>query len=148
MTSKVRIGVDVGSVRVGVAICDPAGVLATPLITLEREGAPAAISALAREHAAVEIVIGLPLRLSGAEGPAAAAARSFGQSLGELSDVPIRWMDERLTTVQATAALRESGRRGRSTRAVIDQAAAVAILQAALDADRARETRGGTVHVG
>lgn len=136
-----RLGVDVGSVRVGVAVCDPAGVLATPLVTLARDPAGEddlrRIAELVAEHDAVGVVVGLPRTLAGTEGPAAAAARAFADALARHLPVPVELSDERLTTVVATRQLRQRGVRGRRQRAVIDQAAAVAILQGWLDAGRA-----------
>ena len=137
--SGVRLGVDVGSVRVGVAVSDPDGVLATPLTTLARDprrGADLdALAQLVSERSAVEVVVGLPRSLSGAEGPAAQAARGYADALAaRIAPVPVRLVDERLSTVAAERALREQGVRGKSRRAVVDQAAAVVILQAALDA--------------
>jgi putative Holliday junction resolvase len=132
-----RIGIDVGAVRIGVALSDPDGVLASPLTTLARDvdgGTDLrALADLAAEHAVVEIVVGLPRTLAGAEGPAARAARDFADALGAVVDVPVALADERLTTVVATRQLRASGRPGRRQRAVVDQAAAVAILQGFLD---------------
>ena len=127
-----RLGVDVGSVRVGVAVCDPDGLIATPLETLSREAAVARLAELVAEYDVVEIVLGLPRTLAGREGPAAEAAHAFGAELAVLP-VPVVLYDERLTTVVATQQLR--GRvKGRKQRAVIDQVAAVAILQGYLDA--------------
>jgi putative Holliday junction resolvase len=135
-----RLGIDVGAVRVGVALSDPDGVLATPLVTVPRdvEGGTdlRTIADLVREHEAVEVVVGLPRTLAGREGPAAQAAHGFADALDGVLDVPVTLADERLTTVVATRQLRESGRRGRRQRAVVDQAAAVAILQGWLDARR------------
>src|SRR6476659_6292262 len=135
-----RLGVDVGAVRVGVALSDPDGVLATPLVTVPRDvehGTDvAAIRALVAEHEAVEVVVGLPRTLAGREGSAAEAARAFGDALGAALPVPVVYADERLTTVVATQQLRARGVKGRKQRAVIDQAAAVAILQGWLDARR------------
>lgn len=137
-----RLGIDVGSVRVGVALSDPDGVLATPLVTVARdvEGGTdmAAIAALVAEHEVVQIVVGLPRTLAGREGPAAEAAREFAERLAAVVDVPLALSDERLTTVVATRQLRDSGRKGRRQRAVVDQVAAVAILQGWLDTGRSR----------
>jgi putative Holliday junction resolvase len=134
------LGIDVGAVRVGVAICDPDGVLATPLVTVPRdvEGGSdlRAIAGLVAEHAVVGVVVGLPRTLAGREGPAAEAARAFVDALAGVLDVPVELSDERLTTVVATQQLRERGVKGRKQRAVVDQAAAVAILQGWLDARR------------
>jgi putative pre-16S rRNA nuclease len=144
----VRLGVDVGSVRVGVAVCDPDGILATPLVTLRRDRntrsdeMPTDIAELVRlvgVHGAIEVVVGLPLTLAGTEGIAAAAVRSYAQVLAEaVVPVPLRLADERMSTVSATRRLSEQGVRGGRRRAVVDQAAAVEILQGWLDARRPR----------
>jgi putative Holliday junction resolvase len=97
-----------------------------------------AIAELVAEYEAVAVVVGLPRTLAGREGPAAAAARAFADALASVLDVPVELTDERLTTVVATQQLRERGVRGRKQRAVVDQAAAVAILQGWLDARRIR----------
>jgi putative Holliday junction resolvase len=134
------LGIDVGAVRVGVAVCDPGGVLATPLVTVPRDidgGSDLrAIAGLVAEHEAVGVVVGLPRTLAGREGPAAEAARAFADALAGVLDVPVELSDERLTTVVATQQLRERGVKGRKQRAVVDQAAAVAILQGWLDTHR------------
>jgi putative Holliday junction resolvase len=139
MRAGVRLGVDVGSVRVGVAACDPAGTIATPVATLRRErGDLAELSRLAREREAVEILVGLPRTLAGREGPAAGAAMSYAERLAAaLAPTPVRVVDERLSTVGAQRGLHASGVSVRKGRAVIDQAAAVIILQSALDEERA-----------
>lgn len=135
-----RVGIDVGAVRVGVALSDPDGLIATPLLTVPRDvdggSDVAAIAALVAEHQAVGVVVGLPRTLAGREGPAAEAARAFVAALEPALDVPIELVDERLTTVVATRQLRESGRKGRKQRAVVDQVAAVGILQGWLDTRR------------
>jgi putative Holliday junction resolvase len=137
LRTGVRLGVDVGEVRIGVARSDPSGLIATPLETVRRgSGDLARLAALAEEHAAVEIVVGLPRSLGGGEGPAAAKARDFAQSLARAVPVPVRLCDERLSTVTAEAQLRDQGRKGQRRRAVVDQAAAVVILQNALDTER------------
>jgi putative Holliday junction resolvase len=137
-----RLGIDVGAVRVGVALSDPDGVLATPLVTVPRDVAGGsdltAIAGLVAEHEVVGIVLGLPRTLAGREGPAAEAARDFAAGLASVVDVPVELSDERLTTVVATRQLRERGVKGRKQRAVVDQAAAVAILQGWLDVARRR----------
>jgi putative pre-16S rRNA nuclease len=147
----VRLGVDVGKVRVGVSRSDPDGILATPLTTLARDPTPgradagtppsdiAALAALVREYEAVEVVVGLPVTLAGTEGPAAADARDYAASLARaVQPVPVRLADERMTTVVASRRLSERGVRGRRHRAVVDQAAAVEILQGWLDNQRRR----------
>jgi putative Holliday junction resolvase len=141
-----RLGVDVGKVRVGVAISDPDGILATPLVTLSRDmgaaadAVPSDIAELVRlvgDHEAVQIVVGLPVRLNGAEGPAAIDIRAYAGRLAEaVGEVPIALADERMSTVVATRRLAERGVRGKRQRAVVDQAAAVEILQSWLDAQR------------
>ncbi|HEX4356239.1 MAG TPA: Holliday junction resolvase RuvX [Pseudonocardia sp.] len=136
-----RLGVDVGSVRVGVALSDPDGLLATPLATLrrdERDGSDLRqLAELVAEHEVVEVVVGLPRTLAGREGPAAEAARDYVSALGTVLSVPVQLSDERLTTVMAIRTLSDRGVRGRKQRAVVDQAAAVAILQGWLDGRRA-----------
>jgi putative Holliday junction resolvase len=137
MRPGVRIGVDVGSVRVGVAACDPAGLIATPVSTLSRgKGDLDALAALVTEREAVEVVVGLPTSLSGRVGPAAAAAEAYAGALAARVPVPVRLVDERFSTVGAQRDLRASGVDTRRGRSVIDQAAAVIILQGALDAER------------
>jgi putative holliday junction resolvase len=137
-----RLGVDVGEVRIGVALSDPAGILATPLVTLSRDRSGGrdldALAAMVVEHEVVEVVVGLPRTLAGREGPAARAAADYARALGgRLGEgVAVRLTDERLTTASATRMLAERGVRGRKQRAVIDQAAAVEILQGWLDARR------------
>ena len=141
-----RLGVDVGKVRVGVAISDPDGILATPLVTVARdmgaapEAVPGDIVELVRlvgEHEAVGIVVGLPVRLNGAEGPAAIDIRAYAGRLAEaVGTVPIVLADERMSTVVATRRLAERGVRGKRQRAVVDQAAAVEILQHYLESRR------------
>lgn len=138
MRPGVRLALDVGSVRIGVAACDPAGVLATPVETVQRgAGDLERLARLVDERAAVEVVMGLPRSLSGREGPAASAARSFASSLARrVAPCPVRLVDERLSTVAATRGMRASGVSARKGRGTVDQAAAVVILQGALDAER------------
>ena len=139
-----RLGVDVGTVRVGVAACDPDGIMAFPVATVKRDGdAVAAVAAHAIEREAVEIFVGLPMHLSGAEGASAADARAFAGELAERVDVPVRLVDERLSTASASRAMREAGRSAKNQRESIDQAAAVVILDTALDA--AKRGNLGTV---
>ncbi|WP_214365949.1 Holliday junction resolvase RuvX [Pseudonocardia sp. H11422] len=146
MTRGRRLGIDVGAVRVGVALSDPDGILATPLVTVPRDADGGSdlrmLADLVAEHDIVQIVIGLPRTLAGREGPAAEAAQAFAAALAEVVDVPIALADERLTTVVAARQLSARGVKGRKQRAVVDQAAAVGILQGWLDA--ARSGRLGT----
>jgi putative Holliday junction resolvase len=142
MRVGIRLGVDVGSVRVGLASSDPGGILATPIETIARDlrsGADlAVIAALVLERDVLEVVVGLPRSLSGGEGPAAVGARAYATTLAaRISPTPVRLIDERLTTIDAHRKLRDSGLAGRAQRAVVDQAAAVLILQSALDAEKA-----------
>jgi putative Holliday junction resolvase len=138
MRSGVRLGIDPGDARIGVARSDPTGFLATPLETVRRgAGDLARLARLVREAEAVEVVVGLPRSLSGAEGPAAVKAREFAARLAtRVAPVTVRLHDERLTTVSAEAMLRDRGKKGTARRAVVDQAAAVLILQHALDTER------------
>jgi putative Holliday junction resolvase len=147
-TRGTRIGVDVGKVRVGVAICDPDGILATPLTTLTRDltakadrlpSDVAALADLVREHEAVEVIVGLPVTLAGQRGPAAAHVEEYARVLASaIAPVPLHLVDERMSTVVATRRLSERGVRGKRQRAVVDQVAAVEILQSWLDAQRRR----------
>lgn len=126
---------------------DPSGFLATPVETVRRgRGDLGRIAAILAEHEAVEVVVGLPRSLSGREGPAAVKVREFAARLARsVAPVPVRLVDERLTTVSAEAMLRDRGRKGTARRAVVDQAAAVLILQHALDTERATGTAPGEI---
>jgi putative Holliday junction resolvase len=159
MRPGVRVGIDVGSVRVGVATCDPSGFLATPVETISRDAndqAPGALPAdilqvvaHVRRLEAIEVIVGLPRSLSGAEGPAARAARAYAEQVARAIDpVPVRLVDERLSTVSAHRSLHAAGRPGRRHRSVVDQVAAVTILQAALDGERGRSAPPGEPVVG
>jgi len=133
----VRLGIDVGRARVGVARCDPDGLLATPVETVPRDDASVArVIALADEHSAMEILVGLPLNLRGEDTPSTVDAREFATAVAAASAIPVRLVDERLSTVSAHAALRSSGRSQRSSRSIIDQVAAVVLLQQALDVEK------------
>ncbi len=150
MRAGVRIAVDVGSVRVGVAACDPSGVIASPVRTLARDEEAdtdvADVAALVLERAAVEVVVGLPLSMDGSEGPAALRALEHARKIAvAVEPVPVRLVDERLSTVGAHRALHAAGRREKQFRDVVDQAAAVVLLQAALDAERSSGRAPGRV---
>lgn len=146
MRRGVRIGVDVGKARVGVARCDPDALLATPIETLPRdENSVNALLAHAQELEAVEIVVGLPLSLSGADTPSTSDARDVAHQLAHGSDIPVRLVDERLSTVTAQRQLHAGGRRTKESRAVVDQVAAVIILQNALDTERMSDQPPGSV---
>ncbi|WP_263173518.1 Holliday junction resolvase RuvX [Streptomyces sp. SCSIO ZS0520] len=135
-----RLAIDVGDARIGVASCDPDGILATPVETVPGRDVPAAhrrLRALVEEYEPIEVVVGLPRSLNGREGPAAAKIRLFTQELARgITPVPVRLVDERMTTVTASQGLRASGVKSRKGRSVIDQAAAVVILQNALESER------------
>ena len=132
----VVVAVDVGTVRVGVAASDPHRVLASPVETVAAPGHDRVLELLG-EREAVLVVVGLPTSLSGAARSASAdMARAWAAELVARTAVPVELVDERLTTVTASAALRAAGRKGRAARQVIDQAAAVALLQGVLDRPR------------
>ncbi len=136
-----RLGIDVGSVRVGVAISDPHGILATPVGTFPRDRKTGSdltrLVELVAEHAVVEVVVGLPRSLSGAEGAAVTAARAYGESLRRRIDpVALCYVDERLTSVTANRILADRGVRSKKARTMVDQVAAVQILQSRLEALR------------
>lgn len=137
----VLLGVDVGEARVGLAASDALGMLAHPVRTLARDHEGGTdlheIAAEVLDREAEGVVVGLPRSLSGEEGVAAQRARRYAVLLQRSVSVPVRLFDERLSTVDAHRALRSSGVPGRDQRAVVDQAAAVLILQGALDARRA-----------
>lgn len=132
------LGLDLGTRRVGVAVCDSAGAVATPVTTLTRRGGrglyDAALEEVLRERDAEIVVVGLPRSLDGSEGPAARRARAEMRRLRRTLGVPVVAWDERLTTVMAERSL--AGRRlsGRKRRQVVDSVAAAAILQSWLDA--------------
>lgn len=141
MRRGVRIGVDVGKVRIGVARTDPDALIATPIETVARSGDTGddlrTILGHAAELDAVEIIVGLPLSLSGGDTPSTGDARGFAARLAQASaPVPVRLVDERLSTVTAQSALRASGRSSRKQRSVVDQVAAVIIVQHAIDLER------------
>jgi putative Holliday junction resolvase len=150
MRHGVRLGLDPGDARIGVARSDPSGLLATPVETVRRgKGDLARIARLVRDEEALEVVVGLPRSLSGGEGPAAVKARDFALRLAaRIAPVAVRLQDERLTTVSAEAMLRDRGRKAAKQRAVVDQAAAVLILQHALDSERATGRAPGEVVLG
>jgi putative Holliday junction resolvase len=135
-----RLGIDVGTVRIGVAVSDPDGILATPVETVRRDPRGAhlrRIAALIGELAIVEVVVGLPRTLADRAGSSARDAIEFADAVADrITPVPVRLADERLTTVSAARSLREAGVRARNQRGMIDQAAAVEILQGWLDQRR------------
>ncbi|HEV7361432.1 MAG TPA: Holliday junction resolvase RuvX [Mycobacterium sp.] len=142
-----RLGIDVGTVRIGVAASDPDGILATPVETVRRDRSGKHLRRLAKlvtEWEAVEVIVGLPRTLADRTGSSALDAIDVAEALAQrVAPTPVRLADERLTTVSAQRSLREAGVRAREQRAVIDQAAAVAILQSWLDQRRATVAESG-----
>lgn len=138
MKAGVRLGVDLGSVRIGVAASDRSGMLAVPVETVPRgKGDLDRLAALVGEYEASAVLVGLPRSLSGGEGPAAASVREWaGVLAARLAPTEVRLVDERLSTVSAAGNLRASGVSSKRGRGVVDQAAAVVFLQAALDTER------------
>ena len=134
-----RVAIDWGDVRIGVAACDPDGVLAFPVTTV---GAGvdeiAALAAVVAEYRPIEVLVGLPRSMTGDEGPAAMQARERAERLARAVGVPVRLVDERLSTITAGRRLRAGGRKAREQRGVIDAAAAAAILEQALALERAQ----------
>jgi putative Holliday junction resolvase len=134
------LGLDLGSKRIGVAVSDRSGTIASPLTVIERGRSRRQdherIAALVREEEAECVVVGMPRSLSGGDGPAARAAQAEVAALASVVGVPVETYDERFTTVTATRALAESGVRGGARRAVVDKVAAAVILQSWLEARR------------
>lgn len=130
------LGLDVGSVRVCVALSDPLGMTAQPLEVINRrkQNPWERIAALVREHGAERVVVGNPLRLAGDQGPAVVAGREFTEELAQHISVPIESWDERLSTAQAERAMIEGGARRKKRRQSIDRVAAALVLQSYLDA--------------
>ncbi len=142
----VRLGIDVGKARVGVARCDRDGLLAVPVETVPRgEHSVARILELAAEYSAMELLVGLPISLSGGETASTADARAFAAALTAASGIDVRLVDERLSTVTAHAALRDAGRSQRSSRRIVDQVAAVVLLQQAIDVEKSTGAPAGVV---
>ncbi|QZQ57358.1 Holliday junction resolvase RuvX [Curtobacterium sp. TC1] len=144
MRSGRRLGVDVGRARIGIAVCDRDGLLATPVETVRRD-APSdlqRILEIADEYDALELVVGLPLSMSGGDTPSTDDARAFAARIAEHR--PVRLVDERLSTVTAQRGLHQAGKNTKKSRSVIDQAAAVIILQHALDHERSAGAPPGT----
>ena len=131
------MGLDMGDVRIGIALSDPGRIIAQPWDTLHRKAEPAdlaALTALATEHEVDQVVVGWPVMLSGAVGPQARKVDRFADALTAHLALPVERWDERLTTVAAERALREGGLSGRQRRQVVDKVAAALILQSWLDA--------------
>ena len=139
MRSGVRVGIDIGTVRIGVARSDRDGYLATPVETVDRgsDNPIGQLVAVISELEAIEVIVGLPLSLNGSHTASTEDALVMARELSQNASVPVRLVDERLTTVSAHSALRSVGKKQKQTRSVIDQVAAVMILQHALDSERA-----------
>jgi putative Holliday junction resolvase len=141
----IRLGIDVGQARVGVARSDPHGTMAVPVATLGRETALLEIAGLVLEYEPLEIVVGLPINLQGERTASTEDAEAFAREIEALGVAPVRMVDERLSTVSATSALHSAGRSTRSHRSVVDQVAAVILLQHTLDSERSQGVAGGYV---
>jgi putative Holliday junction resolvase len=131
-----RLAIDVGSVRIGLAICDPDGILSSPLPALGRSSelldTLKIVSELVNQNSVIEVYVGDPISLSGGQSASTKDAREFADKLAALISVPIRLVDERLTTVTASAKLRISGKDAKKSKSLIDSASAVEILEQAL----------------
>jgi len=138
-----RLGIDVGTIRVGIARSDPEGMMAVPVETLPRDTALGAVAHWVDELSPLEVIVGLPISLSGAHTASTRDAEAFAQELAQRLTVPVRMIDERLSTVQAQSNLRGAGKPASSQREMIDQAAAVILLQHALDSERAQGVAPG-----
>jgi len=138
MRDGVRLGIDVGTVRIGVARSDSSGMLASPVTTVQRtdEDFLSQLVSHISELNAIEVVVGLPLSMSGAHSPSTEDALSVARALAAHTSIEIRMIDERLTTVAALGAVKASGKSQKQSRSYIDQVAAVSILNAALDGER------------
>ncbi|WP_136056774.1 Holliday junction resolvase RuvX [Microbacterium sp. K24] len=140
----VRLGIDVGRARVGVARCDPDGMLAVPVETVPRDDRSIdRILAIAGEYDLLEFVVGLPVNMQGADTASTTDAREFAAALQHRSGAPVRLVDERLSTVTAHAALRSSGRSQKKSRSIVDQVAAVVLLQQAIDTEKSTGNPAG-----
>ena len=144
--NRVYVGVDFGDRRIGLAKSDPLGLMASPVRTHERRGHSADISSIltfASECGALEIVVGMPTSMSGQAGPQARRTAEFAESLAARAPIPVRTQDERLSSVEARAMLREAGKIPSRDRAAVDAAAAAIILQRFLDGMNAASDRSG-----
>lgn len=133
-----RIAFDFGDVRIGVAVTDPSGILSTPLIFLENseESLFANMSSLYEEYQPIYTAIGFPSHLSGGESQKSKRVSDFAAKVSEITENPIYFIDERLTTVSASRTLREAGLNSKTSKGEIDSMAAVAILDSALNQER------------
>ena len=136
MRQGVRLGIDVGQVRVGVSRSTADGAMAVPVETLSRDTASEDLVRLSEEWQPIELIVGLPLNLKGVDTASTSDAREFAKALVEQGLGPVRMVDERLSTVSASAQLRAAGKSSKKNKPVIDQVAAVILLQHSLDAER------------
>lgn len=140
----VRLGIDVGRARVGVARCDPDGMLAVPVETVPRTDASIdRLVELADEYEPLEFVVGLPVNMQGSDTASTVDARDFAAALQKRTGIAVRLVDERLSTVSAHAALRSSGRNQKNSRSIVDQVAAVVLLQQAIDMEKSTGNPAG-----
>uniref|UniRef100_UPI0030C8C85D Holliday junction resolvase RuvX n=1 Tax=Enterococcus faecium TaxID=1352 RepID=UPI0030C8C85D len=140
----VRLGIDVGRARVGVARSDPDGMLAVPVETVPRDDASIdRIVQIAQEYDLLEFVVGLAGNMQRPVTPSTTDAREFAAALQVRSGLPVRLVDERLSTVTAHAALRSSGRSQKKSRSIVDQVAAVVLLQQAIDMEKSTGNPAG-----
>ncbi|MBW8764441.1 MAG: Holliday junction resolvase RuvX [Microbacterium sp.] len=142
----VRLGIDVGKARVGVARCDPDGMLAVPVETVPRsESSIDRLVELSVEYEPLEFVVGLPVNMRGDDTASTVDAREFAAAVHERTGIPVRLVDERLSTVTAHAALRSSGRTQKNSRSIVDQVAAVVLLQQAIDTEKSTGRAPGSM---
>lgn len=140
----VRLGIDVGRARVGVARSDPDGMLAVPVETVPRsETSIDRIVELSAEYEPFEFIVGLPVNMQGSDTASTVDAREFAAALQSRTGTPVRLVDERLSTVSAHAALRSSGRNQKNSRSIVDQVAAVVLLQQAIDMEKSTGNPAG-----
>jgi putative Holliday junction resolvase len=140
----VRLGIDVGRARVGVARCDPDGMLAVPVETVPRsETSVDRLVELVAEYEPIEFVVGLPVNMRGDDTASTVDAREFAALIQTRTGLPVRLIDERLSTVTAHAALRSSGRSQKNSRSIVDQIAAVVLLQQAIDMEKSTGNPAG-----
>ena len=129
----IALGLDVGTKTIGLALTDPIGLLATPLRTLSRKGVRADVEALVptvEERGVAHLVVGMPYELDGSEGRSARLARQVGDALAARTGLPLHYVDERYSSVEAERRMIASGARRKKRRDIVDQVAAVVILEA------------------
>ena len=133
-----RIAFDYGQVRIGVAVSDPSGLIASPLTTLQRDDVALEenILSILREYEPIYLVVGEPRHLAGTQSASMHAAREFGEMLERVSGLPVHYVDERMSTVSAARRLRESGKSAKESKGIIDAMAAVTILESAMARER------------